>query len=145
MIPTIVAVIVWRWLLNETYGVVDDLLLRFRLVREPIVWLGVDHMMTSLIAVSVWQFTPFVVVSVLARLPTIPLELYEAARVDGVGVRGRAGARRPGGPAAPVDALDVAEAAARGLRDAADVRARFPDARELRAAPGGDRVPHLLP
>ena len=83
MIPTIVAVIVWRWLLNETYGVVDHLLLRAGLVREPIVWLGVDHMMTSLIAVSVWQFTPFVVVSVLARLQTIPLELYEAARIDG--------------------------------------------------------------
>src|SRR5213078_4114855 len=83
MIPTIVAVIVLRWLLNETYGVVDDVLVRLRLVREPVVWLGVDHMMTSLIAVSVWQFTPFVVVSVLARLQTIPLELGEAARVDG--------------------------------------------------------------
>ncbi|HXL46254.1 MAG: hypothetical protein AUH77_03260 [Candidatus Rokubacteria bacterium 13_1_40CM_4_69_39] len=83
MIPTIVAVIVWRWLLNETYGVVDDVLLRLRLVREPVVWLGVDHMMASLIAVSVWQFTPFVVVSLLARLQTIPLELGEAARVDG--------------------------------------------------------------
>ncbi len=83
MIPTIVAVIVWRWLLNETYGLVDHVLLRLRLVREPIVWLGVDHMMTSLIAVSVWQFAPFVVLGVLARLQTIPLELYEAARVDG--------------------------------------------------------------
>ena len=71
MIPTIVAVIVWRWLLNETYGPVDYLLVRGGLVREPVVWLGVDHMMTSLIAVSVWQFTPFVVVSVLARLQKI--------------------------------------------------------------------------
>jgi multiple sugar transport system permease protein len=83
VIPTIVAVIVWRWLLNETYGLVDHLLLRGGLVREPIVWLGVDHVMTSLIAVSVWQFAPFVVVSVLARLQTIPPALYEAARVDG--------------------------------------------------------------
>ena len=83
MIPTIVAVIVWRWLLNETYGVVDYLLLRWGLVREPVVWLGVDHMMTSVVAVSVWQFAPFVVVSVLARLQTIPPELHEAARVDG--------------------------------------------------------------
>ncbi len=83
MIPTIVAVVVWRWLLNETYGLVDHLLVAWRLVREPIVWLGTDHIMTSLVAMSVWQFTPFVVVSVLARLQTIPLELYEAARVDG--------------------------------------------------------------
>jgi multiple sugar transport system permease protein len=83
MIPTIVAVIVWRWLLNETYGIVDHLLVRFRLVSEPIVWLGVDYVMASLVAMSVWQFAPFVVVTVLARLQTIPPELYEAATVDG--------------------------------------------------------------
>ncbi|MGH7355279.1 MAG: carbohydrate ABC transporter permease [Candidatus Rokuibacteriota bacterium] len=89
MIPTIVAVIVWRWLLNETYGLVDHLLVAWRVVREPIVWLGTDHVMTSLILMSVWQFTPFVVVSVLARLQTVPPELYEAARVDGASAWGR--------------------------------------------------------
>jgi multiple sugar transport system permease protein len=83
MIPTIVAVIVWRWLLNETYGIVDYLLVRWRLVSEPVVWLGVDYVMASLVAMSVWQFAPFVVVTVLARLQTIPPELYEAATVDG--------------------------------------------------------------
>lgn len=83
MIPTIVAVIVWRWLLNDTYGVVDYLLVRWGLVRQPVVWLSVDHIMTSLVAMSVWQFAPFVILSVLARLQTIPPELYEAARVDG--------------------------------------------------------------
>jgi multiple sugar transport system permease protein len=83
MIPTIVAVVVWRWLLNETYGLVDWVLVAWGLVREPVVWLGVDHIMTSLVAMSVWQFTPFVTLGVLARLQTIPLELYDAARVDG--------------------------------------------------------------
>jgi multiple sugar transport system permease protein len=83
MIPTIVAVIVWRWLLNETYGLVDHVLVAWGLVREPVVWLGVEHIMSSLIAMSVWQFAPFVVISVLARLQTVPPELYEAARVDG--------------------------------------------------------------
>jgi len=89
MIPTIVAVIVWRWLLNETYGLVDYLLVTWGLVRQPIVWLGTEHVMTSLIGMSVWQFTPFVVISVLARLQTIPPELYEAARVDGASPWGR--------------------------------------------------------
>jgi multiple sugar transport system permease protein len=89
MIPTIVAVIVWRWLLNDTYGVVNDVLVRWRLVGQPVVWLSVDWIMGSLIAMSVWQFTPFVVLSVLARLQTIPPELYEAARVDGARAWGR--------------------------------------------------------
>jgi len=68
MIPTIVAVIVWRWLLNETFGLVDYVLVAWGLARQPIAWLGVDHIMTSLIAMSVWQFAPFVTLSVLARL-----------------------------------------------------------------------------
>ena len=83
MIPTIVAVILWKWLLNDSYGLVNHLLLRAGLVRTPVAWLGPDYIMTALIVTSVWQFFPFVVVTYLARLQTIPPELYEAATVDG--------------------------------------------------------------
>ncbi len=83
MIPTIVAVILWKWLLNDTYGVVNYWLLALGIVRDPISWLGVDHIMLSLIVMSIWQFFPFVLLSILARLQTIPPELYEAAKVDG--------------------------------------------------------------
>jgi len=83
MIPTIVAVILWKWLLNDTYGVVNYWLLAFGIMRDPISWLGADHIMLSVIVMSVWQFFPFVLLSILARLQTIPPELYEAAKVDG--------------------------------------------------------------
>ncbi len=83
MIPTIVAVILWKWLLNDTYGVVNYWLFAFGIVRDPISWLGADHIMLSLIVMSIWQFFPFVLLSILARLQTIPPELYEAAKVDG--------------------------------------------------------------
>lgn len=83
MIPTVVAVILWKWLLNDTYGLINWALLAAGVVRDPISWLGADHIMLSLIVVSVWQFFPFVLLAVLARLQTIPEELYEAARVDG--------------------------------------------------------------
>jgi multiple sugar transport system permease protein len=83
MIPTIVAVILWKWLLNDSYGLVNHLLISAGLVRTPVAWLGRDHIMASLIITSVWQFFPFVVVTYLARLQTIPPELYEAAKVDG--------------------------------------------------------------
>src|SRR2546427_4044692 len=86
MIPTIVAVILWKWLLNDSYGLVNHLLMGARLSGEPIPWLGPDFIMTSLIVTSVWQFFPFVVVTYLARLQTIPPELYEAATVDGASV-----------------------------------------------------------
>ena len=83
MIPTIVAVILWKWLLNDSYGLVNHLLQRAGLVRTPVAWLGPDYIMTALIVTSVWQFFPFVVVTYLARLQTIAPELYEAATVDG--------------------------------------------------------------
>lgn len=83
MIPTIVAVILWKWLLNDTYGLLNYALMALGIVRDPISWLGADHIMLSLIIVSVWQFFPFVLLAVLARLQTIPPELYEAAEVDG--------------------------------------------------------------
>ena len=77
VIPTVVAVIIWKWLLNSQFGLVNYLL------GIPISWMGRDWIMVSLIIVSVWQFFPFVLLAVLARLQTIPLELYEAAKVDG--------------------------------------------------------------
>ena len=83
MIPTIVAVILWKWLLNDSYGLVNHLLVSAGLVRAPVAWLGPDYIMASLIVTSVWQFFPFVVVTYLARLQTIPPELYEAATIDG--------------------------------------------------------------
>jgi multiple sugar transport system permease protein len=86
LIPTIVAVILWKWLLNDSYGLVNHLLVAAGAVRTPVGWLGPDHIMGSLIVTSVWQFFPFVVVTYLARLQTIPPELYEAAEADGAGL-----------------------------------------------------------
>ena len=83
MIPTIVAVILWKWLLNDMYGVVNYWLLAIGIVQEPISWLGADHIMLSTVVMSIWQFFPFVLLTILARLQTIPEKLYEAAKVDG--------------------------------------------------------------
>ena len=83
MIPTIVAVMLWKWLLNDSYGLVNYALTAAGLASTPVPWLGPDWIMTSLVITSVWQFFPFVVVTYLARLQTIPPELYEAATVDG--------------------------------------------------------------
>ena len=83
MIPTVVAVILWKWLLNNQFGLVNFLLVDLGLVGQPISWMGRSWIMVSLILISVWQFFPFVVLAVLARLQSIPEELYDAAKVDG--------------------------------------------------------------
>ena len=85
VIPTVVAIILWKWLLNDQFGLVNYLLLAVGIIENPISWMGMDHIMTSLILISVWEFFPFVVLSVLARMQTIPPVLYQAAKVDGAG------------------------------------------------------------
>ena len=89
MIPTVVAIILWKWLLNNQFGLVNYLLFAVGIIEDPLSWMGKDHIMTSLIIISVWEFFPFVVLSVLARLQTIPPVLYEAATVDGAGAWNR--------------------------------------------------------
>ena len=85
VVPTVVAVILWKWLLNSQFGLINYMLEDAGITNGPISWMGRDWIMVSLILVSVWQFFPFVVIGVLARLQTIPNELYEAATVDGAG------------------------------------------------------------
>jgi multiple sugar transport system permease protein len=85
MLPTIVVILIWKWLLSASYGPVNYALQALGLVRTPIVWLGDQWLMTSTVFVAVWQFFPFVVISLLARLQTIDLQLYEAAAIDGAG------------------------------------------------------------
>ncbi len=85
-LSTVVAVLVWRWLFNDLYGILNHLLLWSGLVDMPPDWLGtMPTAMVSLILVGAWKYFPFVVIAVLARLQTIPDELYDAARVDGAG------------------------------------------------------------
>lgn len=83
-VSTVVAVLVWRWLFNDLYGILNHLMLRAGLIDMPIDWLGkMPNAMASIIVVGGWKYFPFVVIAVLARLQTIPPQLYEAARVDG--------------------------------------------------------------
>ncbi len=86
IVPTVVIALNWRWLFNSEIGIVNHLLMSVGVIDERIAWLSTPTMaMTSAILLNVWKYTPFVVIVVLARLQTIPTELYDAAKVDGAG------------------------------------------------------------
>lgn len=85
-ISTVVAVLVWKWLFNDLYGILNHLMIASGLTDFPIDYLGtMPNAMISVILVGAWKYFPFVVIAVLARLQTIPDALYEAARIDGAG------------------------------------------------------------
>ncbi len=85
-VSTVVAVLVWRWLFNDLYGVLNYVMLTAGLIKMPLDWLGsMPNAMISIVLVGAWKYFPFVVIAVLARLQTIPDALYEAAKIDGAG------------------------------------------------------------
>lgn len=85
--PTLVSVLVWKWMYNDVAGVLDYLALQTKVADHPILWLGDPSIaMPAVIAVNVWRGFPFFVITILAGLQTVPQELYDAAKVDGAGV-----------------------------------------------------------
>ncbi len=85
-ISTVVAVLVWKWLFNDLYGILNHLLMTAGIIEFPMDFLGtMPNAMISVILVGAWKYFPFVVIAVLARLQSIPDALYEAAKIDGAG------------------------------------------------------------
>jgi multiple sugar transport system permease protein len=85
-ISGVVAVMMWAWILNGNYGILNDLLVRLGLPGWQRAWLADPKTaMLSVIISSVWRGVPFFAVTILAALQAIPMELYEAAVVDGAG------------------------------------------------------------
>jgi trehalose/maltose transport system permease protein len=83
-IPTVVAAQMWKWMLDDTYGVVNDLAMRLHLISHPHAWIAEPATsLASVCAVDIWKTTPFVALLLLAGLQVIPQDLYEAAKVDG--------------------------------------------------------------
>lgn len=86
LLPTIVAVIVFRFMFDDLMGIVNYLLVKVGVLSQPISWLGdPTRAMVTAIMVSGWKFFPFVVIALLAVLQSIPADIYEAAAVDGAG------------------------------------------------------------
>ena len=81
-IPTVVAAKMWLWMLDDTYGVINDLFVRAHLISHNQSWL-VQHPLAAVSAVDIWKTTPFVALLLLAGMQVIPGDLYEAASVDG--------------------------------------------------------------
>jgi trehalose/maltose transport system permease protein len=83
-IPTGVAAKIWQWMLDDVFGVINDLLLKLHIISHPHAWISDPATsLASVSAVDIWKTTPFVALLLLAGLQVIPSDLYEAASVDG--------------------------------------------------------------
>ncbi len=88
MIPPVVAGLLWRFLLIDDFGIVNELLTRIGVLSSPsdIAWLSNKEIVLFSVAIpDIWLTTSFVALVLYAGLQTIPSDLLEAARIDGAG------------------------------------------------------------
>jgi len=84
-LPGVVEGVIWSWIYDPTFGVLNSTLKSASLIHQYQLWIG-THRIESIFfiaLVQVWQITPLAAILVLASLQAIPGELYEAASVDG--------------------------------------------------------------
>ena len=84
LISTAVVSFVALWMANSQFGIINQLLVQSGFLDNFLPWYGKPGLaMTSVILTSSWKYSVFVAIMVLARLQSIPDDLYEAAQVSG--------------------------------------------------------------
>ena len=82
--------IVWRWILDGYYGMLNRILQDFHIIKEPIDWLGNPNIAFAwLMFVAVFVSIPFTTYVILAGLTTISEDILEASIVDGASASDR--------------------------------------------------------
>ena len=85
IVPTVVVVMIWRWLFSTSGGMVNPLLMMSGATSAPIGFFATPWTaFATLVFVNSWRWFPFIALIILAGLTRIPSELHEAARVDDV-------------------------------------------------------------
>lgn len=89
-LPWIVIGLLWNWMVNAQFGAINGLLYSLGLIDKYIPFMANEHWALVFTALaSAWRQTSFSAILLLAALQTIPEDLYDAAKVDGAGMRAR--------------------------------------------------------
>ena len=84
IVPTVLGAMAWLWMFNPNFSVINWALVHSGLMAQGPNWLTDPNLaLFSVTLVNAWRGTPFVAITVLAGLQTIPRELYDASAIDG--------------------------------------------------------------
>lgn len=86
IVPTVVVVMIWRWLFSTSGGIVNPALQGLGLTSGPVGFFSTPWTaFLTLVFINSWRWFPFIALMILAGLTRIPSDVIEAARVDGAG------------------------------------------------------------
>jgi multiple sugar transport system permease protein len=78
--------ILFRWMFNSEFGVINDLLQKSGLIDTPVPWLAdPSTAMVAVLIANIWYGVTFFAIMILAALQSVPDELFEASALDGAG------------------------------------------------------------
>ena len=97
--PVVALAYTWTLMLDPNSGTINSLLVSYGIIEKPINLLGQKYLifnilglelklrlaLTTVIFFEIWRYFPLAFLFILARLQAIPMDLYEAAEVDGAG------------------------------------------------------------
>lgn len=84
VVPWISVAILWGWIFNADYGIINFILIDLGILAHPRNWLAGDLSAQLVISLGfAWRMIPFMMVVSLAALQSIPTEVLEAASIDG--------------------------------------------------------------
>ena len=84
ILPVTVVGLLWQLIYQPTIGLIDQILFATGLQSLSHVWLGEEAtVMISVILVSQWQWTGYMIVLFMVAIQAIPNDLYEALRMEG--------------------------------------------------------------
>lgn len=83
----ILVALMFSFMLSESVGVINDLLLKLGIIDRRISWFSTGEMsMAAVVLANTWRGVPFFAISILSSLQTIPDDMYESAQIDGANV-----------------------------------------------------------
>ncbi|OGO54244.1 MAG: hypothetical protein A2V85_17185 [Chloroflexi bacterium RBG_16_72_14] len=78
--------VLWKWIYNSSYGILNFLGTATGVLPDPVVWLGDPGLaLNALLVAEIWKEIPFITLLLLAGLQNVPRILYRASRLDGAG------------------------------------------------------------
>jgi ABC-type sugar transport system permease subunit len=84
LLPEVVVALIWKWLFNPTYGLINFILNNLGIIDSDVSWFDSSFSaMAGVIFIAIWKGYPIVMIMMLAGMKNIPKERYEAAAIDG--------------------------------------------------------------
>lgn len=84
LVPTVAVAMIFRWMFNDLYGIINYMLMDIKVLAAPFAWMSDSGgAMFVMILANVWRGTPLMLTMFLAGMQGISPDLYEAAQMDG--------------------------------------------------------------